>query len=457
MAVTACLSFGADTRGNETPTRPNLLFIIADDCTYRDLGCYGGQAATPNIDRLASEGMRFTQSFQAAPMCSPTRHCIYTGLYPVRTGAYPNHTFAKKGTRSVVHYLEPLGYRVALTGKKHIAPKSVFPFEYSGAGKNNKTPGWKAIESLFAETSETETPFCLFVCSTEPHQPWTKGDPSKYDPKRLKLPPYFVDTPETRENFSKYLAEITYFDGEVGRCLSLLEKYGLDDSTLVIVTTEQGSSFPFGKWTCYDTGLQNGLVVRWPGKVKAGSVSDALVEYVDVLPTFIDAAGGSVPEILEGRSYVPVLTGEATDHKQYVFGLQTTRGINQGSDYYGIRMARSDRFKYIRNLTPDMTFQNTMVFSDIFESWRDKAKTDADAAELVHRFQHRPAEELYDVDADPFELNNLADDPQYAEVLSELRGELDGWMKDQGDLGQATELAASEHQARDKAGKEKKD
>ena len=128
-------------------TRPNLLFIIADDCTFRDIGCYGGQAHTPNIDRLAEQGMRFTQSFQAAPMCSPTRHCIYTGLYPVKSGAYPNHTFAKDGTKSIVHYLKPLGYRVALSEKKHIAPKAVFPFEYSG----KKNPDFAAVEKLFAD------------------------------------------------------------------------------------------------------------------------------------------------------------------------------------------------------------------------------------------------------------------------------------------------------------------
>jgi N-sulfoglucosamine sulfohydrolase len=196
----------------EQQVKPNLLFIIADDCTYRDIGCYGGQAHTPNIDRLATQGMRFTQCFQAAPMCSPTRHNIYTGLYPVKSGAYPNHTFAKDGTRSIVHYLKPLGYRVALSGKTHIAPKDVFPFEYSG-GKN---PDFAAIDKLMSECNESGTPFCLFACSNEPHSPWNKGDVSRYDVDKLKLPPYFVDTPETRKNLAAYLAEITYYDWQVG-------------------------------------------------------------------------------------------------------------------------------------------------------------------------------------------------------------------------------------------------
>lgn len=430
---------------DEPTARPNLLFIIADDCTYRDVGCYGGQAATPNIDRFAQEGMRFTQSFQAAPMCSPTRHCIYTGLYPVRSGAYPQRTFAKPGTQSIVHHLQPLDYRVALSGKSHVAPKNVFPFEYSRAGKKGKDLDWKAIETLFEETTDAN-PFCLFVCSTEPHQPWNKGDASKYDPAQLQLPPYFVDTPETRDNFARYLAEITFFDGQVGRCLTLLKKYGLDESTFVIVTTEQGSSLPFAKWTCYDSGLQNGLIARWPGEIEPGTTSDALIEYVDVVPTFVDAAGGSMPDNLDGKSYLPVLRGDTNEHKEYVYGIQTTRGITNGSDYYGIRMVRSDRYKYIRNLTPEAAFQNNMILSSIFDSWKAAAKTDEEAASLVHRYQFRPGEELYDIVEDPYELKNLAGDPAHADTLARMSGKLDAWMQDQGDRGQATELEAKKHQ-----------
>ena len=142
--------------------KPNLLFIIADDCTFRDIGCYGGQAKTPNIDKLASQGMQFSHCFQAAPMCSPTRHNLYTGLYPVKSGAYPNHTFVDKGTKSIAHYLKALGYRVALSGKTHINPREAFPFEYSSKANN---PDLDSISLLFKECSESETPFCLFACS----------------------------------------------------------------------------------------------------------------------------------------------------------------------------------------------------------------------------------------------------------------------------------------------------
>jgi len=424
---------------------PNFMFIIADDCTYRDIGCYGGQAHTPNIDKLATEGMRFENCFQAAPMCSPTRHNVYTGLYPVKSGAYPNHTFVRPGVRSIVHYLKPLGYRVALNGKRHIAPRDAFPFEYGGKQKN---PDMAFADTFIGQCARSDTPFCIFQCSNEPHTPWNKGDPSRYDPAKFKLPPYFVDTPETREALSRYMAEITYFDDQVGQSLALLDKHGVADNTLVIVVSEQGSSFPFGKWTCYDTGLQSAFIARWPGKIPAGTVNEAMIEYVDVAPTFIEAAGGSPPAVLDGQSLLPVLTAGKQHHKGFVFGEMTTRGIINGSDYYGIRSIRSGQYKYIWNFTPEVPFQNVCTNTDIFKSWQAKAVTDPCAAELVRRYQHRPEEELYAIGDDPFEIKNLADDPALDQVKQDLRRRLVAWMKSTGDRGQQTELEANNRQTR---------
>ncbi len=432
-----CAAWGADKE------KPNFVFVIADDCTYRDIGCYGGQAHTPNIDRLATQGMRFTHCFQAAPMCSPTRHNIYTGLYPVKSGAYPNHTFAKPGTKSVVHYLKPLGYRVALSGKRHINPPGVFPFEYLGAGKN---PDFEVIDGFVADCKENQTPFCLFACSNEPHSPWNKGDPSRYDADKLELPPYFVDTPETRRNMVNYLAEITYYDGQVGECLELLDNHGLSDNTLVIVVSEQGSSMPFAKWTCYDSGLQSAFIARWPGKIAAGSVSHALIEYLDVLPTYVELAGGEPAGVLDGKSLLPVLLGETDEHKECVFGEMTTRGVINCTEYFGIRSIRSRQYKYIWNFTPEIKFQNACTKSSIFESWIAKAASDPDAADKVRRYERRPGEELFDVSKDAYEWDNLADRPEYAQIKSELRSELLAWMKAMGDKGQQTELEAGEHQ-----------
>ncbi len=425
--------------------QPNIILVNADDLTHRDLGCYGGQAHTPNIDRLATEGMRFTHCFQAAPMCSPTRHNIYTGLYPVKSGAYPNHTFAKAGTKSIVHFLKPLGYRIALSGKTHIAPKEVFPFEYSG----KKNPDMAAIDTLMAECKEAGTPFCLFACSNEPHTPWNFGDASRYPPEKIELPPYIVDTPETRDGYSRYLAEITYYDGQVGQILGLLDKHGLADNTLVMVTSEQGNSMPFAKWTLYDSGLQTALIARWPGKIAAGAVTGAMVEYVDLVPTFVDAAGGTPDTILDGKSMLPVLFGQTQEHKEHVYGIMTTRGVINHPGHYGIRSVRSRRYKLIVNLTPEVTFSNACTKSPEFRSWVAKAEAgDADAAEKVRRYQNRPAVELYDVTKDWYEWRNLAENPENAPIIAELRAKLDGWMEAQGDLGQETEMAAYEHQNR---------
>ncbi len=455
LVVFACVTNGENgTAAEDKAKQPNLLFIIADDCTHRDIGCYGGQALTPNIDQLAKEGMRFTQCFQAAPMCSPTRHNIYTGLYPVKSGAYPNHTFVKDGTKSVVHYLKPHGYRVALSGKKHIAPQDVFPFEMSGV-KNN--PDMDAVEELFVQSKDAGTPFCLFACSNEPHEPYTMGDPSKYDADKITLPANFVDTPETRAEYVKYLAEISYYDWQVGECLRLLEKHGHADNTLVLVVSEQGSSFPFAKWTCYDAGLQSALIARWPGKIAADTTSNAMVEYVDVLPTFLHAAGVKRPDVLDGRSFLPVLTGKETHHKDFVFGLMTTRGILNGSDHFGIRSVRSGKYKYIVNLTPEVAFSNVAMKDAPFRSWQAKAAAgDAAAAEIVRRFQHRPAEELYDVTTDKLEWKNLADDPKLADIKAELKNQLAMWMTAQGDKGAETEMEANEHQARNRKKVDKK-
>lgn len=436
--------------------RPNILFVIADDCTYEDLGTYGGQARTPNLDALAVEGLKFNKCFQVAPMCSPTRHNIYTGLYPVKSGAWPNHTNAYEDVRSIVHDLKPLGYRVALSGKTHIGPESVFPFEYSKAPKS-KTESiieFEAVEQLMKECSESGQPFALFACSDEPHTPWSKGVEYRdiYPKDEIQLRPFMVDTPETRENFRNYLAEITYFDSEVGRLLALLEKYGLAGKTLVMVVSEQGNAFPFAKWSCYDDGLRSAMVVRWPGKIEPGDESEAMVEYVDILPTFVEAAGGKLREELDGKSMVSLFAAPENEHKEYVYGLQTSRGINHGPVSYGIRSVRDKRYKLIWNLSHQEVFKCAMDPNKWFQSWEREADAGNSHAEaMLDRYHHRPEYELYDTKLDTYEIHNLADHPIYEQVKERLRKKLENWMESQGDKGQATEMSAFERMPKKKS------
>ena len=454
LCAIACFSLVLPAAAADS--RPNLLFVIADDCTFRDIGCYGGQASTPNIDRLAQEGMRMTHCFQCAPMCSPTRHNIYTGQYPVKTGAYPNHTQTFDNVRNITHYLKPLGYRVALSGKNHIGPRNLFEFEYSSKQNN---PDMAAIDELMSECTATSTPFCIFACSNEPHSPWNKGDASQYPAADVKLPPYLADTPEVRDAFSRYLAEITYYDDQVGQLLSLLDKHDLANDTLVVVVSEQGNSFPFAKWTCYDSGLQSAMLVRWPGKVKPGSTTDAMLEYVDVTPTFVDIAGGELDESLDGKSFTDVLTGKTRDHKKHVFGVMTTKGIINGNPSYPIRSIRSRTHKLILNLQSDQIFTNACTKSKEFKSIMAAADAgDEQAQWVVKNYQQRPAVEFFDVLNDPLEMHNLADRPEHQKTITELKTVLAAWMKSQGDNGIATEMKANSHKkaGQTKAGKRKK-
>ena len=252
---------------------------------------------------------------------------------------------------------------------------------------------------------------------------------------------------------SRYLAEITYYDSQVGRAMQLLKKHKLSDNTLLVVTSEQGSSMPFAKWTCYDSGLQTGLIARWPGKIKPGTTNPAMIEYIDLLPTWVEAAGGTPDPSLQGKSLLPVFAGKET-HKTHVHGIMTTKGINSGSPHYGIRSIRSEKFKFIWNLTPEAKFKNACTNSPEFKSWLTVDTPKAKA--LVKRYQSRPKEELYDIITDPLELNNLAGDEKHAETMNELRSKLAVWMKQCGDEGQATELKAIEQMTRGRKKKKSK-
>jgi len=332
-------------------TRPNFVVIMADDCTYRDLGTYGGQAETPNLDKLAGEGMKFNRCFQATAMCAPTRQNLLTGIYPIRNGAYANHTQSHDHIKSIVHHLKPKGYRVALTGKRHIGPESVYPFEYSD---NTNDPDFGFINDFVIDNLNIDKPFCLFAMCSSPHVPWTYGDTSIYPVDQIKLAPYLIDTRDIRKAYSMYLAEISYFDRQVGDILQIIDNQQIRENTVVLVLSEHGNLFPFEKWTCYDGGLQSALLVRYPGKIEPGSETNAMVEYVDIVPTILDMAHTKPRSRLDGKSFKSVLYGNTEAHKDFVFGVQTTRGINNATQAFGIRSIRNDSLKYILNLFPEM-------------------------------------------------------------------------------------------------------
>lgn len=431
---------------------PNLLLFMADDMTYTDLGCWGHpDVQTPHIDQLASEGVRLTRCYNAAPTCSPLRQSLFTGIYPVRNGAHPNHSRVHDHVKSLPHHLNPLGYRTAILGKRHEAPATAFPFEMLGGnhGDGGKTPDGADLPLERARhfmARDSKQPWCLVVTSNQPHSPWNRGDTTLYPAARLTVPPWLVDTQETREALSRYFAEITYMDAQVGQILAYLKELNVEDSTLVLWLSEQGSQLPFGKWTCYDTGIHAAAVLRWPGIVRAGTTTDALISYVDIVPTFVELAGGRSEDAdFDGKSFTGLLHGKTDTHNDVVFSVHTTRGIYHGSDAFGIRSTTDGRWLYVRNLHSEHSFQNMVTFRDpVFASWKERPEEFA--MRRVRDYVHRAPEELYDLKEDPWCLNNLAGESTASAHRRRLADRMDAWMKQQGDLGDATERSALDRQ-----------
>ncbi len=420
----------------------NILIFIADDLARNELGCYGGQnVKTPNIDRFAREGVKFNRMFSSTTMCCPTRASIYTGLFPVKHGVYKNHGETKPEVKSVVHYFRDMGYRVGLTGKTHFKPLSVYPFEIIGGFEVNcvsKTANYSTDSIVEFMNRDKAEPFCLFVCSTNPHAPWTVGDPSQFDQDKLVLPPHFVDNKETRLAFAKYLAEIDMLDRQFGDVMKALKNAGKENTTLVMFSGEQGPQFPGGKWTSWDYGQKSGFLVRTPEGFGRGTTSEALIQYEDVLPTIISYAGGKIPGGLDGLSFLPVLQGLKNEHREWAYGVHNN--FPEGTPY-PIRSIRDDHYKLIVNLTPRASyFEKHLMVSVYWKSWVRDAKTNKAAKYWVDRYVTRPETELYDTTVDPWELNNLAADVKMKPVIEKMKTKLLKWMDQQGDEGKALDV-----------------
>ncbi len=440
--------------------RPNVLIIMADDCTYNDLPMYGGQnAKTPNLDRLASQGLTFNRAYLASAMCQPCRAELFSGLYPMSNGCAWNHSASLPETKSMPHHLGLLGYRVGLAGKVHVAPKQAFPFEdVSGFDRScvrNPTQTHDlAAAKAFISRNRIE-PFCLVVALVEPHVPWVMGDPSAYPPGKLKLPANMADTKLTRDAFSRYLAEITYMDGQVGELLDLLEQTGHADDTLVLFTSEQGSQFPGNKWTNWDTGVHTALIARWPGVVAEGERTDALVQYADVVPTLIEAAGARVDaDAFDGTSFLSVLRGESETHREYVYNVHNN--VPEGPPY-PVRSISNGTYRYLRNLKSDDLYiekhlmgvqGDGLLNNPYWQTWIWASWNTPRTYNLVERYMHRPPEALYHTASDPYELENLVSNDNLQSIKQELSDELDRWLKSQGDPGIEQDTAETHQAAR---------
>jgi N-sulfoglucosamine sulfohydrolase len=317
LAILLCLASRFAVQAQSS--RPNFLLFVADDHTFTDCGAYGStEVRTPNIDRLAREGLLFRNAFAGSPTCMPSRAVLLTGLMPFRNGAHANNlagqSQCREQVRSLPQYLKDLGYRVAHAGKTHFGPKSVFPFERVDQSEVIE-PGFEhdrglhmdlntsAVDAWLAKAPKAE-PFCLLVCDHSPHVVWPVK--AAYDPARLTVPPNHIDTPELRGSRARYYTDISKMDANLGQIAASLEKHGFASNTVFLYTSDQGAQWPFAKWGLYDQGIHVPFIVRWPGVTTSGSVTEAMISFADVLPTLIELAGGKPPGDMDGRRFTGI-------------------------------------------------------------------------------------------------------------------------------------------------------
>ncbi len=417
--------------------KPNIVLYLADDQSYSDVSVYGAKGLqTPTAELLAKAGITFTNAFVASPACAPSRAALLTGLMPARNGSEANHTYPKPGTLVLTRKLQESGYKVIGFGKvAHDMMNLTCGFDFYSEPRVNL---YSNISEYFRTNAVTQ-PVCLLVGDHRPHVPWTAK--SIYNPATVKLPPYFIDTKETRQLWSQYCSEITGFDEEMGQVYQLArEKFG--DNFIFIYSADNGRQWPFAKWNLYDQGIKVPLIAVWPGHIKPNTRTNALVSWVDIFPTLLALAGSKMPPDLDGKSFKKVLEGKTDQFRKYIY---TTHSGDGEMNVYPIRSVRDNHFKYIRNLYPNTYHSN---HSDIlrkpnaasyWDSWDEAAQTNPKAASIIQKYYVRPAEEFYDIQNDPDEQINLIDCKTYQKEISQMSKLLNEWMNEQGDSGKTYE------------------
>ncbi len=414
-------------------TQPNIVIFISDDHSQLDSQAYGStEVRTPNMAKLAEDGLKFTHAFIASPACGPSRTALLTGLWSARNGAEANHKGKRPEVSSLPVVLRNLGYEMAIIGKVAHSDWAKF-YDFDTVIGPPVGISDTAEVAKFLNERASKKPLCLFVGTRHPHVPWSEE--SAYDAAKVTIPPTHVDTAVTRQERAKYLTDITKSDTLLGEVRALAREKITGD-TLFIYTADHGGQWPFGKWNLYDAGIRIPLIIVWPGTLKPATTSDAIVCWPDLLPTFIELGGGKVPEGIDGRSFAEILRGTTTTHREQVF---TTHSGDGDFNVYPIRSVRTRDWKYIRNLHPEFQHHSHISRSTgpsglvYWKTWLAAAEKDPAAAATVQRFTTRPAEELYDLVNDPNELHNLAADPKQSERVATMRGDLDAWMQQQGD------------------------
>jgi arylsulfatase A-like enzyme len=426
--------FGVAAAGEPATRRPDIVVVLSDDHTWRDSSVYGSpDIKTPHMQRLAAVGMTFDNAFVVSPSCAPSRAALLTGLYPARNGAEPNHSRPRADIKKLPAYLQELGYEVVAFGKVgHYRQTTEYGFDIARHFTYHEDVAIpEAVKWL--KSRKSDKPLCLFVGTNWPHVPWPEQTEG-IDEQSLQIPPNHVATPVSRHWRARYVAAVDRMDRDLGAVIDAAREV-LGDDAIIVHSSDHGAQWPFGKWTLYDDGIRTPLIVSWPGHIAAGVRTDAMVSWIDILPTLVELAGGQPPADIDGRSFAGVLRGETDRHRDLIFA--THSGDGSFNVYPTRSVSTPDGSKYIRNVHPEFLFQSHTTDNrpdgGYWKSWVKKAETVAAARRKVDRYQVRPGEELYDTGSDPYEQQNLISSDEHRAKADELRRELDAWIEQTGD------------------------
>jgi N-sulfoglucosamine sulfohydrolase len=440
LSLAVALACGSPLSAAE---KPNIVFLTCED-TSPNLGCYGDpDAITPNLDRLASQGARFTRAFTHAPVCAPSRSGIITGMYPTTMGSHHMRSKLVKAAPMFTEYLRKAGYTICWPAVGGVG-KTDFNFD--------PPKGWSDVTADWTKKPEVlKPPFFAVYNVTVTHESQARATHFQYarntarlkpaerhDPAQVKLPPYYPDTVPVRDCVATYHDNVTAMDYVIGDVLKLLDDQNLTENTVVIFYGDHGWGLPRGKRWPYDSGLRVPFLVRWPGKVKPGSVREDLTCFLDLAPTALSLAGAEIPEHMQGRVFLGEKTAPAP---KYVFAARD----RMDETYDRVRSVRGDRYRYVRNFHPELPYMQYVNYMDempIMREWRRLAFEDKlNDTQKLFMSRTKPKEELYDLEKDPFEINNLAtaESVEIQRVRKEMSAALDKWIADTKDLGEVPE------------------
>ncbi len=426
--------------------RPNLILFIADDVSWNDVGCYGNTAArTPNIDQLAANGRRFDEAYLTASSCSPSRSSIITGRYPHNNGrASELHQPISAHLPWFPRLLKDAGYYTALVGKNHMTSDKPAsgeaaqpdPFDLVTPGKVKGNSGGHALWVQTVQQRAKEKPFFFWFAANDAHRDWEadkEWDETRYgsshEPAKVIVPPYLVDDAATRRDLASYYNEVTRFDHYIGEVVAELKKEGTLNNTLIFILADNGSPFPRSKTRLHDSGMKTFLVAHWPVGIKSpGTATSSLASAIDLAPSFLSAAGVSMPKTFQGTSLLPILTDPAAKVRQFAFSEHNWHDY----EAHG-RAVRSDGFLYLRNNRPALPLQGPADY--VRSPSHVSLRTARDAGTLTPAQADvfaapRAEEELYQTATDPEQLNNLVNSPEHAAVKELLTRVLAQWTKE---------------------------